>query len=458
MTYEVLVAEDDPLGRDTLVEALTDEGYKVHAAADGDAALRLLEMQDFDLVVTDLVMPGTDGMDVLRKAVGRCPVILITAHGSVDNAVAAMKLGAFDFVEKPINLERLSALIERALQMRTLATENEQLRERVKETASFAGMIGSTADMRAVFEQIRQVAPTDATVCIMGESGTGKELVANAIHELSRRARQPFVKVNCAAITETLLESELFGHEKGSFTGALKQRKGRFEMADGGTLLLDEIAEMSPPLQAKLLRVLQEQTFERVGGSETLRTDVRVVAATNADLQKKIAAHQFREDLYYRISVFPIALPPLRERREDIGPLVDHFLRMQAEAMHKQISGIDAQALDALLMCDWPGNVRQLQNAIERACVMVPAGGTIGLAHLPPDVAHSVPGAAPAAESAGADESSPVLPDTTMDELERMAIEQALERCGGNRSQAARALKIGVKTLYRKIEKYAIDK
>jgi len=458
MNYTVLIVEDDPVGRETLAEAFAARGYCVRAATDGSAALTLLATESVDLVVTDLVMPRTDGMAVLQAAAQTCPVILITAHGSVDNAVKAMKLGAFDFVEKPINLDHLFASAGKALQMKVLAEENRTLRARVAHSFSFGEMIGKTAAMRTVFDQIRQVAPTDTGVCILGESGTGKELVANAIHQYSRRAGKPFIKVNCAAIAENLLESELFGHEKGAFTGAIKQRQGRFELADGGTILLDEISEMSPGLQAKLLRVLQEQVFERVGSAEPIKVDVRVIAATNAHLQDRIRAGSFREDLFYRVSVFPIELPPLRNRREDIPLLIDHFIRQNAEHMSKAISGITAEALDALTTFDWPGNVRQLQNALERSCVMAPAGSAIGRTHLPPELFQARPAPAPAqaAPSATAPATAPALPDATIDELERMAIEQSLMRHNGNRTAAARALKIGTKTLYRKIEKYGI--
>ncbi len=452
MNYVILIAEDDLIGRETLVEAFTERGYKVRPAVDGNAAMSILQSEEIDLVITDLVMPGVDGMRLLEAAVTICPVILITAHGTVDNAVQAMKLGAFDFVTKPIHLPHLFALTERALQMTTLARENEALRQRVEDVYDFANMIGRAPVMRTVFQQIKQVASADTTVCILGDSGTGKELVANAIHQHSRRADRPYNKVNCAAISENLLESELFGHEKGAFTGAIKQRKGRFERAHGGTLLLDEISEMSPALQAKLLRVLQGQEFERVGGNEMLKVDARVLVATNADLKAKIQEGSFREDLYYRVSVFPIQLPPLRDRRDDIPLLVDHFLRQQAQRMNKSIDGIRPDALDVLVQYDWPGNIRELQNAIERACVIVAEGKAISRGHLPPEVIQ------PTSELAGVDPAHPAaeLPDTTMDELERMAIEQALVKCNGNRTKAAKTLNIGVKTLYRKVEKYGI--
>ena len=461
MNYVVLIAEDDPTGRETLVEAFADKGYQTRVATDGAAALALLKTEEIDLVVTDLVMPRADGHAVVQAAVAaKCPVVLVTAHGTVDHAVKAMKNGVFDFIEKPINLEHLFAVAEKALQMKSLTEENTSLRARVTQAYNFGEMIGKTAAMRAVFDQIKLVAPTDTTVCILGESGTGKELVANAIHQHSRRAAKPFVKVNCAAISEHLLESELFGHEKGAFTGAIKERKGRFELADGGTLLLDEISEMSAALQAKLLRVLQEQRFERVGSSDTIGVDVRVIVATNADLQERIRATSFREDLYYRVSVFPVALPPLRERREDIPLLIDHFIRRNVTNMAKDIRGIAPDALDALTNYGWPGNVRQLQNALERACVMVPAGSAIGLGHLPAEAQQQpVQDAArpsPQAVTSSSASSSMNLPDTTIDELERMAIEQALARHNGNRTAAARALNIGTKTLYRKIEKYRI--
>jgi DNA-binding NtrC family response regulator len=454
MKYTVLLAEDDQTACETLTEAFSDKGYTVLGATDGTTALKLLEKEEVDLLITDLVMPGIDGMQLLEKAVPVCPVILMTAYGSVDNAVEAMKLGAFDFVSKPINIHHLFALVERALQMRTLSRDNENLRQRVEEAFDFASMIGRATEMQTVFQQIRQVAPTDTTVCILGESGTGKELVANAIHQHSRRASKPFVKINCAAIPETLLESELFGHEKGSFTGALKQRKGKFELADGGTILLDEISEMDHSLQAKLLRVLQEQEFERVGGNETLKLDVRVIVATNANLAERISDKKFREDLYYRVSVFAIQLPPLRDRRKDIPLLVDYFLRKFSRNLDKDVQGISRDALEAMTAYNWPGNIRQIQNAIERACVMVPEGIAIECSHLPPEISGANPGTV---EREGSPAEGPMqLPDVTMDEIERMAIEQALRKFDGNRTQAARALNIGVKTLYRKIEKYTI--
>ena len=463
MRYTILIAEDDITGRETLEEAFADRGYTVRTASDGAQALALLAGAEYDLVITDLVMPHADGMRLLETAAARCPVILITAFGTVDTAVQAMKLGAFDFVTKPIHLPHLFALVERALQMRALAQENARLAERVHESFDFAGLIGRTPLMRQVFQQIKQVAPTDATVCLLGESGTGKELVANAIHQHSRRAAQPFIKVNCAAIAENLLESELFGHEKGAFTGAIQQRKGRFELADGGTLLLDEISEMSPALQAKLLRILQEQVFERVGGSNSISVDVRVIVATNADLQERIKGGTFREDLYYRVSVFPIALPPLRDRRDDIPLLVNNFLQRHAHSMGKTINGITPRALEALCAHPWPGNVRQLENALERACVMVGDNAAVDLLHLPPEVAKQGPPQPPSAAALPAPAPAPpapsavmTVPEATMDELEKMAIVQALARHRGNRAQAARALKIGLKTLYRKIEKYQI--
>ena len=455
MKFKILIAEDDLTGRETLAEAFADRGYKPVTAVNGNDALSILKSEEIDLVVTDLVMPGADGMRVLEEAVAICPVILITAHGTVDNAVDAMKLGAFDFVSKPIHLPHLFALVERALQMETLTRENENLRKRVEITYDFETMIGRTAVMRSIFEQIKLVGQTDTTVCILGESGTGKELVANAIHQHSRRSAKPFIKVNCAAISENLLESELFGHEKGSFTGAMKQRRGRFELADGGTLLLDEISEMSPALQSKLLRILQEQEFERVGGTETLKVNVRIIAASNANLQERISEGTFREDLYYRISVFPIHLPPLHERRDDISLLIDHFLRSHTEKMNKRINGISAEALELMINYDWPGNIRQLQNAVERSCVMVSENQRIEPKHLPPELI-SEKNSRNSENKIISDESS-ILPEKTIDELEEMAIRQSLQKHDGNRAQTAKALDIGLKTLYRKIEKYEIE-
>jgi len=455
MKFKILIAEDNLTGRETLAEAFADRGYKPITAVDGNEALSILKSEEIDLVVTDLVMPGADGMRVLKDAVPICPVILITAHGTVDNAVDAMKLGAFDFVSKPIHLPHLFALVERALQMKTLTSENENLRKRVEISYDFETMIGRTNVMRSVFEQIKLVGQTETTVCILGESGTGKELVANAIHQHSLRSSKPFIKVNCAAISENLLESELFGHEKGSFTGAMKQRRGRFELADGGTLLLDEISEMSPALQSKLLRILQEQEFERVGGTETLKVNVRIITASNADLHKRISEGTFREDLYYRISVFPVHLPPLRERRNDIPLLIDHFMRSHTKKMNKNIDGISSEALDIMTNYDWPGNVRQLQNAVERFCVMTPENQIVDTKHLPPElITDKIPQNAENKIISGENSS---LPEKTMDELEEMAIRQSLKKHGGNRAQTAKALDIGLKTLYRKIEKYGID-
>ena len=444
--YTILIAEDDPIGRETLVEAFEDRNYKVLAAIDGEDAKMKLQTEEIDLLITDYIMPRIDGMKLLEFAASICPVILITAHGTVDNAVESMKLGAFDFVTKPVHLPHLFALTERALQMKSLKSENANLVQRVESAFDFSNMVGRSASMKTVFQQIKQAAPTDTTICIQGESGTGKELIANAIHQHSRRSTKPFVKVNCAAIAETLLESELFGHEKGSFTGAIKQQIGRFERANGGSILLDEISEMSPALQAKLLRVLQEKQLERVGGTETISVDIRVIAATNADLKERIKEGTFREDLYYRISVFPINVPPLRERKDDIPLLIDHFLRLHSKNMNKNINGISGESLDALVNYDWPGNIRQLQNAVERACVMVPEGKTVDNEHLPPELFQS--------EFNKKEED--YFPDATMDEIEKMAIERALIKHGGNKSKAAAALKIGLKTLYRKIEKYEI--
>jgi len=455
MKFKILIAEDDLTGRETLAEAFVDRGYEPITAVNGNDALSILNSEEIDLVVTDLVMPGVDGMHVLKEAVAICPVILITAHGTVDNAVDAMKLGAFDFVSKPIHLPHLFALVERALQMATLAHENENLRKRVEVTYDFETMVGRTSVMRSIFEQIKLVGQTDTTVCILGESGTGKELVANAIHQHSRRSGKPFIKVNCAAISENLLESELFGHEKGAFTGAMKQRRGRFELADAGTLLLDEISEMSPALQSKLLRILQEQEFERVGGTETLKVDVRIITASNADLQEKITEGNFREDLYYRISVFPIHLPPLHERRDDIPLLIDHFLRSHTEKMNKKINGIRSDALELMINYDWPGNIRQLQNAIERSCVMVSENQSIEPKHLPHELISDK--VFQNSESKIISDESSILPEKTMEELEEMAIRQSLQKHDGNRSQTAKALNIGLKTLYRKIEKYGIE-
>jgi two-component system, NtrC family, response regulator HydG len=446
----ILVVDDDRTGRETLVDALTEHGYEVMSAATGPEALELLRQNDIDMVLTDLRMPGMDGLEVLTRAKKIRPdvfVILVTAFATVDTAIAAMKKGAYDYVMKPIDLRSLLVLLERAGQSRDLILENRQLKDQLGEKYDFSNIIGRSPVMQAIYDQIRQVADTHAVVLIEGESGTGKELVANAIHVNSSRRERPFIKVNCAALPETLLESELFGHERGAFTGALEQRKGRFELADGGTLFLDEIADLSPGTQAKLLRVLQNYEFERVGGTQTLHVDVRIIAATNADLSERVKQGRFREDLYYRLRVVPLMMPPLRDRRDDIPLLAAHFCKRYAERNHKDVRGISAEAMNVLTTYPWPGNVRELQNCIENMVVMS-TESMLGPELLPIEVQQTTV----ASDEAG-------LPiGLSMRQLEEKAIRETLARAGGNRKQAAAILGISLRTLHRKINEYGIDR
>jgi len=446
----VLVVDDDRTGRETLAEAVSEMGYEVASAAAGREALDMLRQREVDIVLTDLKMPGMDGLELLTHAKRIRPdafVILVTAFATVDTAVEAMKKGAYDYIMKPIDLRQLRVLLDRASQSRDLLIENELLKDQLGEKYDFSNIIGRSAVMKQVYERIRQVADTNTVVLIEGESGTGKELVANAIHQNSGRRGQPFIKVNCAALPATLLESELFGHERGSFTGAFQQRKGRFELADGGTLFLDEIGDLTLGTQVKLLRVLQNYEFERVGGSETLHVDVRTIAATNADLAELVRQGRFREDLYYRLHVVPINLPPLRERREDIPLLVSHFVKHYAGRNNKDIRGVSAEAMNTLTTYSWPGNVRELQNCIENMVVM--SGSTIlGPELLPADMQQTTV----ASDQIG----FPI--GLSMRQIEEKAIRETLASVGGSRKRAAGILGISLRTLHRKIAEYGIDR
>jgi len=444
MTARILIAEDDTTFRGFLGTILAAEGYDVAEAADGEEALALLTRESFDLVVSDLKMPGQSGMDLFRacrEEGSPPPFILITAFGTIEEAVAAVKEGVTDFLTKPLrDPDTLRAVVGRAL----AASRRERDYLTLKETET-AGLppeevIFAGAAMAEVRRLVEEVAPTMATVLIQGESGTGKELVARTIHLLSKRRGGSFVPVNCAAIPETLLESELFGHERGAFTGAIQARRGKFELAQGGTIFLDEVGEMPLQLQAKLLRVLQERTFERVGGTREIRADVRIIAATNRHLATEVANRSFREDLYYRLNVFPITLPPLRARRDAIVLLADHFLRRFARQTGKRITGIAPEALTALENYGWPGNVRELQNVLERAVIL--GRGTIGRGDLPDTlVQRPVP--------TGSDTS-------ILREVEREAILAALQECGNNRRLAAERLGISKRTLQYRLKSYGI--
>ena len=447
MEHVVLVAEDDPRTRESLSRAVTQFGYRVVAAANGAEALALVQKECVDVVLTDLRMPGVDGMALLERVRAESPdaiVIILTAFGTVDRAVEAMKQGAYDFLTKPIHLDKLELVLRHALEARRLVRENRELKLRLRETSGLKQLLGEATAMQRLKEAIQQVAATDATVLILGETGTGKELVAHAIQEGGPRADRPFVKVSCAALPEGLLESELFGHERGAFTGAREQRKGRFELAHGGTLFLDEVGDMSPQTQAKLLRVLQEQEFERVGGTKTIRVDVRLIAATNRDLEGLAAEGAFREDLYYRLKVVPIRVPALRERPEDVPVLVAHFLRASAERWRKPVAEVTGEALALLCRYAWPGNVRELQHVVESILVFS-RGDPIAEGDLPPAVR---------GEDRG--DSGDRAPRATLRELERQAVAGTLLATGGNRRKAAAILGIGLKTLYRKIQEFGL--
>ncbi|MSP62044.1 MAG: sigma-54-dependent Fis family transcriptional regulator [Myxococcales bacterium] len=453
----ILIIDDNETIREGLGQVVRKLGHTAHLAPSGTAGLALLRKHGADFVITDLKMDGLDGVEVLRQVHEHdpdLPAMIITAFGTVDTAVEAMKIGAFDFLQKPFPPEVVRLKVERALEFRAarlLATrlnaENEYLR--TNDAQAFGELVGSTDEMRRVFTTIERVAPTDASVAIYGESGTGKELVARAIHTCSKRADRPFIKVNCGAIVDTLLESELFGHEKGSFTGAIKRKLGRFELADTGTLFLDEVGDVSPAMQLKLLRVLQEREFERVGGESTVKVDVRMLSATNKDLAREVAEGRFREDLYYRLQVVPITVPPLRDRKGDLAPLIHHFIRKLAPRTNAAVTGIDGPALARLHAYHWPGNVRELENVIEQSLVFAEGDRITPLA-LPmflkgESVARS--------ERVASGERS--LPEI-LDELERELILKAYEKAKGVKTETARLLGVKTSALYYKLEKYGI--
>ena len=448
MRFTVLVVDDEKNIREGLGEFLSMEGYEVALAADGREGAQAVDRGDVDLVVTDLRMPSMSGGELLRHVVTRypsVPVIVLTGHGTIEDAVAAMRDGAYDFITKPVNLDHLAMLARRALERRELARQNQDLLREVEDQRRTSSIVGRSPAIRRIFELVRKVAPTRASVLVTGESGVGKELVADALHNLSPRADKPFVKVHCAALAESLLESELFGHEKGSFTGAQSRKKGRFELANEGTLFLDEIGDINQNVQIKILRVLQEKRFERVGGEETLEVDVRLIAATNRDLKEEIAKGAFREDLYYRLNVVNIHVPPLRERKDDIPLLAGAFLREFAEDNGKPVVGFDPKARAALYAYGWPGNVRELRNCVESAVVMA-SGDLVTLDDLPPGV------------SSSAEESViRIRPGSSLAEVERVVIKETLAAQGGNKSRTAEILGIGRKTLYQKLEDYGLE-
>lgn len=446
----ILIVDDDASSRAALHDLLNDESYEVELASDGFRALTKFAEFGPDLVITDQKMPGLDGIELLRQLTTRddtVPVIMVTAFGAVKSAVEALRVGAYDYLTKPVDFDELLAITDRALRYRSLRSESANLRRRLDEKLAPDNIVGTSPQMQRVFEVVDQVAPSRATVLITGESGTGKELFASAIHHRSLRASGPFVKLHCAALAEGLLESELFGHEKGAFTGAQGRRDGRFTMADGGTLFLDEIGEISPATQVKLLRFLQEHEFERVGGNQTLKVDVRIVAASNRNLQEEVAAKRFREDLFYRLNVVSIETPPLRERMSDIPALATFFIEKHAKANQREIAGMTSEALDVLVSYSWPGNVRELENAIERAVVMC-NHSRIEPRHLPPSLRAS--GSRPFG-------GMPPVPGSTLAEIERYAIIETLKAHGGSTSRAAEILGISVRTVQYRLQEYAVQ-
>lgn len=449
MTFNVLIADDEKNIRTGLGRALELDGYRISLAADGQEAIETIEREEIDLVIADLKMPRLSGEDLLRRVVQNyptVPVIILTGHGTIETAVQAMRDGAYDFLTKPVSLDRLSLLAKRALSTRELVIQHRQLQQELEKHRNMAAIIGKSNAMQRVLEVVRQVAPTKASVLITGESGVGKELVADAIHRLSDRGDKPFVKVHCAALSETLLESELFGHEKGAFTGAIGRKRGRFELANPGTIFLDEIGEINQSLQIKILRVLQEKQFERVGGEETLSVDVRIVSATNRDLRAEIEKGAFREDLFYRLNVVNLHVPPLRERKEDIPLLVAAFIKEFARENGKAVEGIDPRARAALHHHTWPGNIRELRNSIESAVVMC-KGTIITLDDLPPGIRRD-------------NEESDAVRVTLGSSLaaaEREVIRANLAAQKGNKTRTAEVLGIGRKTLHRKITEYGLE-
>jgi DNA-binding NtrC family response regulator len=448
MKFNILVVDDEKNIREGLREALRLDGYEVILAADGREALDSFERGDVDLVITDLKMPRVSGEDLLKNISSQyptVPTIILTGHGTIEAAVQAMRDGAYDFLTKPVNLDRLSLLVKRALANRELLLQNRAMQEELEKKNQFASIIGKSHEMKHVFEMVRQVAPARSSVLITGESGVGKEMIAEALHYNSPRRDKPLVKVHCAALTETLLESELFGHEKGAFTGAVARKRGRFELAHRGTLFLDEIGDINANVQVKLLRVLEEKRFERVGGEETIEVDVRVIAATNRDLRESIARGAFREDLYYRLNVVNIHIPPLRERKEDIPLLITAFLAEFSRENGKPIDGIDSKARLALHNYSWPGNVRQLRNSIESAVVLC-KGNTITLEDLPPNI-----------RGEASEEYIRVPVGTDLAQVEKEVIRTTLGREGGNKSRTAEILGIGRKTLHRKLQEYGLE-
>ncbi len=449
----ILVVDDDALILESISELLRLEGYNVDAAGSPEQALKLMEEGHYGLLLTDVNMPNVSGFELLKAVRRKHPetaVVLITGYGTIENAVEAIKMGAVHYVTKPIIDDEIKLVVARSLQQAKLVTENRSLREQLDMKFSFDNIVAQDYKMRKLFELVKTVSDTDTTILITGESGTGKTMLARAIHHNSHRRQGPFIEVNCGALPDTLLESELFGHTKGSFTGAFTDKPGKFEAADGGTIFLDEISTASPALQVKLLRVMQDSTFEKVGGNKTQKVDIRFILATNKDLQKEVAAGTFREDLYYRVHVMPMHLPPLRERVGDIDILSDHFLHVYASRMNKNLTGFTEPAKTVLRNYAWPGNVRELENSLERAVILA-AGPLLDIEDFPKQVQV-------AAAGGGEPAAGQILPlKKALEEPEKRIIQRTLESCAWNRQSAASLLKINRTTLYMKMKKYGLE-
>ncbi|MDA0322708.1 MAG: sigma-54 dependent transcriptional regulator [Verrucomicrobia bacterium] len=452
----ILIVDDDRNTRDGLGRALRSQ-YDVKLAESAETALSVLSSAHVDVLLTDLRMPGMDGLTLLSRAMSMSdpPIcVLLTAYGNVETAVEAMKHGAYDYLTKPVNLDRLEILLQRALRTREIESENLLLHERLNEKYGIENIVSHAEAMREAFETIKQAAPTQATVLVQGESGTGKELVAQALHHLSPRSKGPFVAVHCAALSANVLESELFGHEKGAFTGAVERHRGRFEIADGGTLFLDEISEIAPEMQVKLLRVLETRAFERVGGNQSISVDIRLIAATNAELWERVESGSFREDLYFRLNVVDISLPPLREREGDVPLLCKLFLQEFSQANGKDISDISADALQLLSAYAWPGNVRELRNVIEKMVILT-RGNRLTVRDVPAAVRDGI--ARGATRRPGRTATRAAVSAARLDDAEREMIEEALEENKGNKTKAAQQLGISRRTLHRKLNRYTED-
>jgi two-component system response regulator HydG len=451
MKPKILVVDDEASHRQMIKAVLSAEGYEISEAIDGEDAVRSVEAQFYDLILMDIRMPGLSGIEALKKIKDISPgisIIIMTAYASVNSAIDALKAGAYDYMTKPLDIEELKILVAKALQFHRLEKENVYLREQLNDRFDFSKIIGCSPAMKRLFETMALVAPSEATVLIVGESGTGKELIANAVHHNSSRAARPFIKVNCAALPETLLESELFGHEKGAFTGATTRKQGRFQMAHQGSILLDEIGEMSPATQAKILRVLQELEFEPIGSAQTIKVDTRVIAATNKNLEEEIKQGRFREDLFYRINVVTIEVPPLRERHEDIPLLADFFLKRFAEKNRRVIKGFTPRAIDLLMRYDWSGNVRELENVVERAVIM-----TRGEMITPMEFPENLKELDQELKESRID----ITAGRSLKEIEKEMILRTLEETGGNRTHAADILGISRRTLQMKLKEYGIN-